>query len=247
MAGNSKSARTGTLQDCGLRPARTTENWPPTFWLAAIQPPGTVFEKSNTGSSNLAARRQEWQQGNAENFAPRVRWFTDLKTCHSDSKLRKSAIDGIIFSNELLDAFPVHRLGWDAKTKNGSSGASPLKAKNSSGRKFLKNPNPQLPSSIFHLEAFLAFCPTATPSKPRPAAENWWREAAGVLARGKLLAIDYGFHRRRTVFARAHGTARSAPISAITSATTCWPTPANRTSPRTSIFPPFKKPAKPPG
>jgi SAM-dependent MidA family methyltransferase len=26
-----------------------------------------------------------------------------------------------------------------------------------------------------------------------PAAENWWREAAGVLARGKLLAIDYGF------------------------------------------------------
>jgi SAM-dependent MidA family methyltransferase len=26
-----------------------------------------------------------------------------------------------------------------------------------------------------------------------PAAENWWREAAGVLTRGKLLAIDYGF------------------------------------------------------
>lgn len=26
-----------------------------------------------------------------------------------------------------------------------------------------------------------------------PAAENWWREAAGALARGKLLAIDYGF------------------------------------------------------
>jgi SAM-dependent MidA family methyltransferase len=26
-----------------------------------------------------------------------------------------------------------------------------------------------------------------------PAAENWWRETAGVLARGKLLAIDYGF------------------------------------------------------
>ena len=25
------------------------------------------------------------------------------------------------------------------------------------------------------------------------AAENWWRAAAGVLARGKLLAIDYGF------------------------------------------------------
>ncbi len=26
-----------------------------------------------------------------------------------------------------------------------------------------------------------------------PAAENWWREAAGVLTRGKLVTIDYGF------------------------------------------------------
>jgi SAM-dependent MidA family methyltransferase len=26
-----------------------------------------------------------------------------------------------------------------------------------------------------------------------PAAEKWWREAAGVLTHGKLLAIDYGF------------------------------------------------------
>ena len=25
-----------------------------------------------------------------------------------------------------------------------------------------------------------------------PAAENWWREAAGVLERGKLMTIDYG-------------------------------------------------------
>ena len=25
-----------------------------------------------------------------------------------------------------------------------------------------------------------------------PAAENWWREAAGVLGRGRLMTIDYG-------------------------------------------------------
>ena len=25
-----------------------------------------------------------------------------------------------------------------------------------------------------------------------PAAENWWREAAGILERGKLMTIDYG-------------------------------------------------------
>jgi SAM-dependent MidA family methyltransferase len=26
-----------------------------------------------------------------------------------------------------------------------------------------------------------------------PAAENWWRAAAGMLTRGKLLTMDYGF------------------------------------------------------
>jgi SAM-dependent MidA family methyltransferase len=25
-----------------------------------------------------------------------------------------------------------------------------------------------------------------------PAAENWWREAAGILERGKLMTVDYG-------------------------------------------------------
>jgi SAM-dependent MidA family methyltransferase len=39
----------------------------------------------------------------------------------------------------------------------------------------------------------LAVLPDNYTIETSPAAENWWREAAGVLARGKLLAIDYGF------------------------------------------------------
>jgi SAM-dependent MidA family methyltransferase len=43
-----------------------------------------------------------------------------------------------------------------------------------------------------------------------PAAENWWREAAGVLARGKLLAIDYGFTAAEMFSpARTRGTLRA--------------------------------------
>ena len=43
-----------------------------------------------------------------------------------------------------------------------------------------------------------------------PAAENWWREAAGILAHGKLLAIDYGFNSDEQFSpARTNGTLRA--------------------------------------
>src|SRR5208283_128883 len=49
--------------------------------------------------------------------------------------------------------------------------------------------------SAFSLQpsALEAVLPDGYTIETSPAAENWWREAAGVLARGKLLAIDYGF------------------------------------------------------
>ena len=43
-----------------------------------------------------------------------------------------------------------------------------------------------------------------------PAAERWWRDAAGALAHGKLLAIDYGFTADEMFSpARARGTLRA--------------------------------------
>jgi SAM-dependent MidA family methyltransferase len=64
------------------------------------------------------------------------------------------------------------------------------------GEKFVwaKLENSELPSSILNLpSSLLAVLPDGYTIETSPAAENWWREAAGVLARGKLLAIDYGF------------------------------------------------------
>src|ERR1035441_1759301 len=60
-------------------------------------------------------RRQEWQQETLKKFS-NVRWTAGLETfsriTHHASRI------GIFFSNELLDAFPVHRYGWDAKEKS---------------------------------------------------------------------------------------------------------------------------------
>ena len=75
-----------------------------------------------------------------------------------------SKVDGIIFSNELLDAFPVHRFGWDAKNKTWFEWGVAVE-----GEKFVWAKIPSLqPFSNSAFSHWKPCCPTATPSKPRP-------------------------------------------------------------------------------
>ncbi len=156
-------------------------------WLQSKRP--KLFDQMKYGIIEPSARRQAWQRETLKNFAPRVRWFADLK--NSSCATHHPSLHGVIFSNELLDAFPVHRFGWDAENKKWFEWGVAA-----DGEQFVwaKIQNPVLPSSIFHLpSSLLAVLPDNYTIETSPAAENWWREAAGVLARGKLLAIDYGF------------------------------------------------------
>ena len=95
-------------------------------------------------------------------------------------------MNGVIFSNELLDALPVYRFGWDAAKRAWYEWGVAV-----DGEKFvwakIRNSGFRIPDS--ELESVL---PDDYTIETRPAAENWWREAAGVLGRGKLMAIDYG-------------------------------------------------------
>ena len=65
--------------------------------------------------------------------------------------------------------------------------------------------------SLQPLQLLEAVLPDGYTIETLPAAENLrWREAAGVLARGKLLAIDYGFTADEMFSpARARGTLRA--------------------------------------
>src|SRR6266496_4545463 len=54
-----------------------------------------------------SARRQQWQKRTLARFNARVRWFDSWE------KLPAPGVRGIIFSNELLDAMPIHRFGWN--------------------------------------------------------------------------------------------------------------------------------------
>jgi len=212
-----------------------------------------LYEQTEYVIVEPSLRRQEWQRETLRAFAPRVRWltcFSPSSSCSSSSSLSPALLlprqstaqadprfHGIIFSNELLDAFPVHRFGWDAAQQawfewgvalqNGRfvwiRGADSLSACSlPSGQLAGESPVlPQqsrsggwalrLPSFILRLPpALLAVLPDGYVVEASPDAEHWWSEAAGMLARGRLLAIDYGYSAEEMLSpARTRGTLRA--------------------------------------
>ena len=150
-------------------------------WLQSRRP--KLFSKLEYVIIEPSPRRREWQRETLRKFSS-VRWSADFQTLRR--VLRARQFNGIIFSNELLDAFPVHRFGWDAKDKKWFEwGVS------ADGDKFAWT---KIRPSAFSLQpsALQSVLPDGYTFETSPAAEIWWRKAAGVLARGKLLAIDYG-------------------------------------------------------
>jgi SAM-dependent MidA family methyltransferase len=150
-------------------------------WLRIHRP--KLFDQIEYGIIEPSDRRQEWQRETLKGFS-NVRWFSRF----DDSTIQR--FNGIIFSNELLDAFPIHRYAWDAGNKKWFEWGVAVE-----GEKFIwaRLENSELPSSIINLpSSLLAVLPDGYTIEASPAAETWWREAAGALARGKLLAIDYG-------------------------------------------------------
>ncbi len=190
-------------------------------WLKQRRP--ALFERIEYWIVEPSARRQNWQRETLHEFAPRIRWFADLRSLAGEgsaaSANRKSKIEnrksngvhGIIFSNELLDAMPVHRLGWDSKRREWFEWGVGVQDDRLA---WCRLPNPVHAPRITHhaplAPDLLDVLPDGFTTELCPAAENWWREAAGALKCGKLLTLDYGFAAEE-FFAphRADGTLRA--------------------------------------
>jgi SAM-dependent MidA family methyltransferase len=170
-------------------------------WLQSKRP--KLFSQIEYCIIEPSPRRREWQRETLKDFAPRIRWLSRF----NDSTIQR--FNGIIFSNELLDAMPVHRFGWDAKTKKWLEWGVAI-----DGGKFIpaRMPNP-VHDSRFTIHAppeLLEVLPHDYTIEISTAAENWWREAAGVLENGKLMTIDYGFTADELLSpARTNGTLRT--------------------------------------
>ena len=147
-------------------------------------------------------RRRGWQERRLAGCGDHLRWIDGL------AELPGQSVRGVIFSNELLDAMPVHRFGWDGLRKEWFEWGVCLKDGQFRWERMppavSRCPPPVLPDALLNLlpDGFIA--------EACPAAEAWWREAAGALGNGRLLTIDFGLSAEEFLLPeRARGTLRA--------------------------------------
>ena len=168
--------------------------------------------------------RRKWQQNKLAGFVEKVRWVDSLDCFkgyagYSGSDFEPK-LEGILFNNELLDAFPVNRFGWDAKAKTWFEWGVALDrdkfawakldlaldwtCRNGIQPGLEKHGIPQLTGDL------LTVLPDGYTIETNMRAKNWWWDKARILRRGKLVAIDYGFTADEQISpARVNGTLRA--------------------------------------
>jgi SAM-dependent MidA family methyltransferase len=123
-----------------------------------------------------------------------------------------------MFCNELLDAMPVHRVGWNAREKSWFEWSVGLEEKRLVWRRSPAESSVRVPAVEASLRALLrnlsprllAVLPDGFTTEICPAATQWWRQAASVLEQGCLVTFDYGFSSEEFFSPhRANGTLRA--------------------------------------
>lgn len=169
------------------------------LWLRKRRP--DLMDRVEYWILDPSERRQEWQRGRLSMFGSRVRWFANWGEVQ-----QAGGVTGVIFANELLDAFPVHRLAWSAAEQRWFEWGV-----RSMGERFIWTRLPELHANVAALaqpsaalgnlnealrESSWASLAPVLPDgfilELAPFAELWWNIAAQSLRAGKLLTFDYG-------------------------------------------------------
>ena len=173
-------------------------------WLQSNRP--EVFARTEYRIIEPSARRRDWQKQTLSKFSERIGWLEAFPNQQSAIGNRQFTI---AFSNELLDAMPVRRFGWDQGARSwfewgvGVEGEGFVWVRQPGG---IDSESLGLPSAPELLDVL----PDGCVCEVSPAAEHWWSEAARNLGRGKLLTFDYGFDSDEPVSAaRISGTLRA--------------------------------------
>jgi SAM-dependent MidA family methyltransferase len=174
--------------------------WDILTWLQSNRP--ALFEDLEYSILEPSAHRREWQRDTLECFAGKIWWL------NGPDALTPASVTGVIFSNELLDAFPVRRLGWDANNKKWFEWGVAV-----AGEKFvwtkLELAHDDVPIAGVP-QSLLNALPDHFTTEVCPAAAAWWRLAAGSLKRGKLMTADYGLDEEDFFLpSRVNGTLRA--------------------------------------
>jgi SAM-dependent MidA family methyltransferase len=161
-------------------------------WLASCRP--GLFKEMEYWIWEPSLLRQQSQLENLGRFGEKIRWFRSWEC------LPASGVRGIMFSNELLDAMPVHRVGWNAREKSWFEWCVGWEGdrfvwRRSPAESAMRGPGVE--ASFHRLRRnlsppLLAVLPDGFTTEICPAAAQWWRQAAAILKHGRLLTFDYG-------------------------------------------------------
>jgi SAM-dependent MidA family methyltransferase len=151
-------------------------------WLRKCRPE-LVFDYCLVEPSPM---RRSWQEKTLAGEFSNVRWTGGI------GELGPRGVSGVVFSNELLDAMPVHRLCWDAAGQTWLECGVDLRGGDFVWQKAPAPPalTPFLPEVPPELGLVL---PDGYAVEISPAAVHWWTQAADSLRSGRLLTLDYGF------------------------------------------------------
>lgn len=151
-------------------------------WLERFQP--ALFARLEYVISEPSLPRREWQAARLTPFPGKVRWMDGFVP---------DSLRGIIFANELLDAMPVHRLGWDAGKRAWFEWGVTTAQDGFAWQRLESGPAPAVLALLPTLPAELqAVLPDGFSTEVSPAATGWWAGAAAALSEGWLVTDDYG-------------------------------------------------------
>ncbi|MGN6555050.1 MAG: class I SAM-dependent methyltransferase [Verrucomicrobiota bacterium] len=147
---------------------------------------------------------QQKQRKLLAGFESKVNWVSQF----SEVAAGRAKIDGIFFSNELLDAMPVRRIGWDAERRDWFEWGVSLEGEHFVWAKIRHPETPIQPPAL--PEELLQVLPNGFTTELGDAAIQWWQTAARRLNRGKLVAVDYGLKAEEFIAPeRSQGTLRA--------------------------------------
>ncbi len=158
-----------------------------------------VFQQTRYLILEPSPTRRTRQQARLQSEFDEVDWISSWEAAPS------RGIQGVVLSNELLDAFPVDQLSWDAETRRWFEQRV---VRTAEGFAFARGEEatdaPPLPGNL------LKVLPDGFTFERADAASDWWRKAANSLRKGRLIAIDYGFETQEFLSpSRCDGTLRA--------------------------------------
>jgi SAM-dependent MidA family methyltransferase len=178
-------------------------------WIREHRP--AVFKRLEYRIIEPSVRRQTWQKETLADFLNFVRWTQSIPEIQDGPGFGSHTI---VFCNELLDALPTHRVGWNAQDRTWFEWGVVLENERFVWQRIPLTPELQTSNSIstrFQLtDDFLAVLPDNFTIEIGLEAEQWWCDAVDAVKSGNFLTFDYGLERDEFFLPHRHsGTLRA--------------------------------------